>query len=254
MAFSSLFFRIIKHLNPLSRAFRLFKDRQITEFYRGLTGLPQDVRNYYDEIWLDIFPDTTREIELHEKEFGIIPSTSNEADRRNAIDAEWKAKGCQSSSCIEDLLQDAGFDVYVHEVIPAQDPNNFLLTGFLAVAGEPGSIAGEPNVVAGKSGGEVLVNGDLFTSFTKYGTVAGEPESIAGEIEAVAGEITGTNFDPIVYEIPIDSDTWPYFWYISNQTFPNFATVDAARESEFKSLVLKLKPVHTWAGLLINFA
>ena len=226
----------------------------MTNFVQGLTGAPQRVRNEADQTWLDIFPDTTRELSKHESEFGIIPPTTIEGDRRDALTARWRAIGNQSPSYIQLILQTAGFDVYVHEVIPTQNPNNFLSTIFITVSGEPDAKAGEPGKVAGKLGGEVLVNGIQYTTLPKFKDAAGEPGSISGEPGVVCGELVGTQYFPITYPIPTDPNTWPHFWYIGGQIFPNSATVDAARETEFKSLTLKLKPVHTWVGLLINFS
>lgn len=249
------FFRIIKHLLPKSRAFKLTPIQKIlTKFFKGFIDLFIEIKNYYDLIWLDIFPKTTRVLSDHENDFGIVPPITDDATRIATLESLWSTNGGQSPSYIQSVLQAAGFNVYVHEVIPTVDPATYLADQFITVAGEPNAIAGEPNAVAGKTGGEVLVNGEIVTSTPQYQYNAGDSGAIAGEPNVVAGEIIGTIFTPITYPLPTDPDRWPYFWYVGGAVFPNNATVDAAREIEFKSLILKVKPTQTWVGLLITFA
>ena len=84
-----------------------------------------------------------------------------EQERRDRLDASWKATGGQSPRYIQDTLQAAGFDVYVHEwwipgsepavgikeCVPPRNPNNFLTNGQQAsrvACGEPLAECGEP--------------------------------------------------------------------------------------------------------------
>lgn len=238
----------------------------------GLTDFPQDYRVFVDEIWKDIFPETTREIEAWENQFGIIPSQgASESTRRMALDVAWKARGGQSPKYLQDLLRDAGFDVYIHEwwyydglgVRQTRDPRLYIAGGaliYVTVCGETddADYCGDPEAVCGETigaGGKLLVNkgpGD-FVFLYENENYCGDPESVCGEPDVVCGGVIGFGLLPFQYVIPDDPDKWPYFIYVGGETFPDFADVPAIRQDEFERLILKYFPGQLWVGLLINY-
>ena len=109
------FLRVFKHLLPNARAWRLTVDKRLREFFSGLSGVGDSVKTFFDGIWLDIFPETTREIDAWEKQFGLPDTGITEQQRRDRLDATWKALGGQDPKYIQDTLRANGFDVYVHE-------------------------------------------------------------------------------------------------------------------------------------------
>ena len=141
MAFNEKWFKIIKLLSPKSNAFSLFIQKKLTQFFEGLTTIPDDFRDHLHQVWLDIFPSTTRELTAWKEQFGIIFFPAVEADQRQTIDTEWKLEGGQGKDYIEAQLIATGFDVQVHENIAPVNPDiyhegdNLLVNGPVMIAG-----------------------------------------------------------------------------------------------------------------------
>ena len=264
MAFNRKYFNLFKYLFPKSNTFTLFVQKKLTQFIEGLTALPDDLRKYIDQIWLDIFPDTTRCIEKWEEQFGIKDPAATLQGRRDAITRRWQMKGGQGPEYIQQTLQDAGFAVQVHENNPPVDPAIFLVGDFVMVAGGDNAFAGRADAYAGKTtAGELLVNGfisvatdqRLFLAAAGNGTYAGNQKAVAGYFESFKVENK-------TYELPTDPLLFSFVWFIGGDAVRNgsneltsIATVQipAEREKEFKELILTIKPVQSWVGLIIEF-
>ena len=244
-----MFFRQLKHLLPNARAWSLTASKQLREFFQGLSTLGSDVRDFVDLVWLDVFPDSTRELTLWEDQFGLSADGLTDTERRAKIDAAWKATGGQSPRYIQDTLQAAGFDVYLHEwwepgtepavgvkaCVPARNPNSYLVS--------PPSDLLE---------GYALVN-KLFTSRSVIIPRAGEENIACGEPATLCGNYTRFEDLPKEYPLPLDSDKWPYFLYIGAETFPDLAILPPERRDEFEELCLRIRPAHLWLGMLVGY-
>lgn len=106
-------FSTIKALLPTGKAWEVVVDKVLRRFFLGLAEQPEETKGYIDAVYLDLFPETTRYAELWGKQFGVWPATGDTL--RKSINAAWKATGGQSRRYIQDVLQAAGFDLYVHE-------------------------------------------------------------------------------------------------------------------------------------------
>lgn len=258
--------RVLSNLLPRGRAWKLWPGSTIRAFFTGLIdGLIKPAREQFDRIFLDLFPQTTRELEAWELQWGLRPGSLTEQERRDRLDARWKALGGQSPRYIQDTLQGAGFDVYVHEWWePATNPpdprNPLLVLGdgsevVTSLAGEPFMQCGEPDALCGfleVRPGYPLVN-KISRSVRRYSSVAGASYMVAGNSRAVAGTLSGFIIQPKQYQIPQDVDAWPYFLYIGGETFPDVAQVPAARRDEFEELMLKICPAQQWLGVLVEY-
>jgi hypothetical protein len=228
-----LFFRVFQHLIFRSDKWSLVIVKQLREFFEGLSGLGADYKTFVDLVYLDLFPGTTRELELWETQFGITNKTVVEADRRAAIASAWQATGGQSPSYIQTTLQAAGFDVFIHEwwelpVVGAP------------VARNPQLVLSDGNEFTGTAGNGVSSCGDGFTS--------------CGSSSSPTGFAIVNNPDPAnLPAITADSALWPYFIYLGGETFPSIASVDVARRNEFETLCLKICPTQNWLGMLIEY-
>ena len=258
-----MFLRIFQHLLPQAVAWVLTPDKQIRQFFEGLTGLGSDIKAYADLVWRDIFPATTREIESWERQFGLPGTLPAEQDRRDRLDAAWKALGGQSPRYIQDTLQAAGFDVYVHEWWSSPGPPPVPRSPVLYLSdGTPsytvrcgGSLAfcGGSLAFCGGSTtptGFVLVN-KLTVSTTNFLT-SGSARATCGGAEATCGH-RSVETVPVIYPIPSDPAKWPYFLYFGGQVFPDHATIPLNRRDEFEALCLKLAPTQQWLGMLIDY-
>ena len=260
----SLYLRVFKHLLTKSRALSVIYDKFLRKFFDGLSEFQGDYRLFADQVFEDVDPALTRELETWETQFALS-GTGTESERRQALDAAWKARGGQSPGYLQGILRDAGFDVYVHEwwyfdgpTRKTRDPRMFVGVQFTVVLGEPDAVLGEPGAVVGERlVGEryLLVNKGPGISYFKPSeyNCLGEPQSVLGEPQAVLGETKGLRFVPVEYTVPDDPAKWPFFVYVGAETFPDLADVSAARRIEFERMVLKYFPDQLWVVMLINY-
>lgn len=134
---------IFKHLLPQARAWRITSSKKLRSFFEGL-NFPEDIKIFCDKVWLDIFPATTRYISDWETQFGLYNYGLTDFQRRERLDASWKALGGQSPNYIQTTLQANGFDVYVHEWWNSNsfDPQNVECGEVLMECGNPGAECG----------------------------------------------------------------------------------------------------------------
>lgn len=251
------FFRIFQHLLPDAIAWRIKQGsttwkigdgskigepglliggiaggRTIDRFFDGLTKPFIAARDFVDLVYLDLFPTTTRELDEWEFQWGI-PAADFVPDRIKNLEAAWKSTGGQSPRYLQDVLQAAGFNVFIHEWFSS---------------GPAPYVARDPRT---------------HTNIPLYGTVqCGEPLAQCGETSALANGLLANETDYIVNlsltgagppPVPDDPDFWPFFLYWGAASFPTRATVPAARRGEFERLILKLCPTQNWLVTLIDY-
>ena len=270
-----MFFRIFQHLLPNARAWRLTAVKQLREFFEGLTApLGDDSKTFFDQIFNDIDPQLTRELTAWETQFGLKNTGLTTQERRDRIDATWKALGGQDPRYIEDTLQANGFDVYVHEwydpgseaavnvkaCATPRNPTTWLIDSsgsifYLTGLGEVLAECGEAIMECGERispPGYLLANKITYTSRDLISTL-GEAIMRCGEIEAICGNYSVLNTKTVEYIIPTDVTKWPYFLYIGGQIFGELAQVDPKRKDEFETLCLKLRPAQQWLGMIVEY-
>ncbi len=262
-----LFLRIFQHLLMRAKSVSITINKKLRQFFDGLTVVGVDAKSFVDLVWLDIFPDTTRELARWEKQFNLLNANSlTEQERRDRLDAAWKAVGGQSPRYLQDTLQANGFDVYVHDwwELPAADPpvarnpNTFISGGtpqLETMMGGPNNQMGEAHMLMGQPDdlGFLLVNKITETS-KDFVTGMGAPNNQMGESHMLMGQFTKYLLTLKEYSIPTDSSLWPYFVYVGGETFPDFANVPIERRDEFETLILSLFPGQLWIGMLITYS
>lgn len=269
-----MFLRIFKHLLPNARAWRITVDKKLRQFFAGLSGVGDDVKTFFDNVWLDIFPETTREIDAWEQQFGLRDTGLTEQERRDRLAATWKALGGQDPKYIQDTLRANGFDVYVHEwwepgseptpgVKQCVTPRNPLMwlrreytnISLLVECGESAALCGESFAEAGNSNqprGYPLVN-KVPVSVPNEINLCGEILASSGEPDALCGNYFEFRETLRNYTVPEDPTKWPYFLYIGGQSFGDMAQVDPKRRDEFEALCLKICPAQQWLGILVEY-
>lgn len=258
-----MFLRMLKHLLPNARAWRLTVNKQLRQFFEGLTGLASGVKAHLDLIWLDIFPQTTRALDDWEQQWGLQGSALTTQGRRDRLDGAWKALGGQDPNYIQTTLRNAGFDVYVHEwwvTIPL----------YSVECGEPTANCGEPDVECGeiiaeldpvtptpRDPSEFLTDGTIpFGYFLNCGgsvAVCGGVQAISGAANGVSGGLLVNEPAKVVYQIPTDPAEWPYVLYIGGRVYGEKANVPVGRRDEFEALCLKICPAQQWIGLIVEY-
>lgn len=237
-----LFLRVFAHLLPQAEAWRLTIAKQLRQFFAGLAGAPTDAVAFVDQVYGDIFPRTTRELNEWERQFGLpltdMTSAPAVVTGRIALAAEWAATGGQSPHYIQGVLQAAGFSVYVHEWWSSGPPY---------VARDPRLYTEQPRI------GLWQCTGDGEPSQPQCSDFPTQPQCnsfLANDTHYLVNLDLTLRPPP---RVPDDPTTWPYFMYVGGETFPDHATVDITRRAEFERLLLKLRPTQNWIVTLVDY-
>jgi hypothetical protein len=242
-----MWLRLYKHLLPRAKAWQITTVKRLREFFDGLSSFPADIKLFVDQVWEDIFPATTRELDQWEDQFGLPDTGLTEQERRDRLDAAWKAKGGQDPTYIQETLQGAGFDVYVHEWwVPGSEP----------AVDSPAAATPRDPVTTLVAPAYALVNpittiAPLYLAYFDGGALPNENQF--GAADTQFGRYDELLFSTLPYDIPTDTATWPYFLYIGDAVFPSLASVPLSRKEEFEALCLKICPAQQWLGILVNY-
>lgn len=236
---------MFKHLLPTGRAWTITVNKNLRKFFEAISPETDKPKDFADNIFLDAFPISTRELAAWEAQFGLANNRLSVAQRRTRLAAAWTDVGGQSPAYIQDQLRANGFDVYVHEWWePGTEPA-------VGVHGSP--TVRNPLTVLNQS-----------YTLTIPGVDCGEPLAECGEEFAECGNYVGGVGYPLVnkfvydsdivgYTVPNDATKWPYFMYVGGPNFGDVATVPATRRFEFEALLLKIRPAQLWIGLIVRY-
>ena len=231
------FFRLIQHLLPNSKSWRLTASKTLQKFFHGLAAaLGNPVKQHIDHVWLDIFPRHTERLEEWENQWGLLnTSVLTEQERRDRLTGIWRALGGQSPKYIQDSLHDAGFDVYVHEYWDSKldeirNPSNYLNNGVTPYQYITVCKLEDPTVCRSI------------------------PYSAAcGEIKGHMGQLLINLPTKKAYDITKIVTNWEYIFYIGGKNFGDIAEVSIGRRDEFETLCLKLRPMQHFIGLIVRY-
>lgn len=239
-------------------------DGGLDQLLDGMSDNSEEVRVFLESIALLRNARLTPLLSDMEKEYGLIPNDRlTEQDRRDRLLAAQTSRFGFGADYMQTKLQEAGFDVQVHINNPPVDPDIFIFEAFKCTAGNTTSVAGNTNAVAGGIGGELVVNGDLFIETPTVSTVAGSEFAVAGSSRAVAGGIFAVERELVEYTVPGDIGYWGLFFFVGGDATRDGVTdeltaiaaaeVAVERRDELRRLIIKYKPLHSWAGLIITF-
>lgn len=202
-------------------------------FNAKLTEAASDVHAVFE----DSFAETTRELSSWENELGLREGPTTFA-RRSAIDAALKSDGGQSLTFLQNILQSAGFNVWVHTCWASES---------LAVRRDPRVYANPPEYGT-----------ELCTDQVSWG----QPQCTSVQLwdqPQCNGVVRGVNYfnnitlqDDYVPPIPNDSVFWPFFIYVGGETFPEYAEIDMSRYDELMRLICRHRPLRHWVVLLVQ--
>ena len=205
-----------------------------------------------------------------EREFGILKNNLlTEQERRNNLDAKKnQAPGGGTKDDLQDALDNAGFNLQVHKNDPSVDPAIFLTQNFQMVAGGGNAYAGftldgiNIDAFAGLIGGDLLVNGSVFNQYPAYTMQAGGVSAFAENGDAIAGRFDTISRVPIEYEVPTDPNDFGFVFFVGGDATRNGAGeltkinqgfVSSERKEELERIVLSIKPIYSWAGMIITY-
>lgn len=200
-----------------------------------------------------------------EREFAILKNPNlSESTRRMQLNAKkYKEAGNGSKDDLQDALDNAGFDLQVHKNNPPVDPAIFLAQNFQMVAGGADAVAGNQDAFAGLLGGYLLVNGFTYTQEPAYSAQANGVNAFAGNAAMVAGAFEGLQKVPIEYQIPTDPLKWGYIFFVGGDATRDPVTdeltdiqqglVPQERQTELENIILSIKGLFSWAGMIITY-
>lgn len=182
----------------------------------------------------------TKQLDDLELDYGIAKNASlTNSQRRDFLESRINAiNNTGSAQEMQAALRLAGFDVYVYSNSPAVDPET-LIVGNSAL----------------------LVNGVIYTERANYLMRAGRTGAYAGKSNARAGRFLSKTV-PYEYPLPQNPNAWPFIFFVGGDaTFGgsgelinlNYANVSAQQRLQFEEIILKYKPLYTWAALQINY-
>lgn len=241
-----MIFRVFQHLLPDAKAWRLTIDKTLRRFFVGLAPPFEDVKDFADDIYSDLSPETTRELVAWEAQYGLTPALdAGDLERRQALAAAWRATGGQSPAYLQGVVQAAGFDLYIHEwwepggpPYVARDPRDYTQVPTIGTF-QCYNGSGAPECLGYTVGGLPLHNQPQCTNW-----LANEPGYLVNQNLTLRAP-------PVV---PDDPAKWPYFLYWGGETFGTRVEIPASRRAELERLLLKLCPTQQWLVLLVDYA
>jgi len=244
--------KLTRQLFPTGKAFgnklNGVNEKLFTATDENMSELATDSRGVLDSILPDNDNFTTGDATRWEERLGMITNTAvSLADRKLAIIRKMNHPGDiparQSRDYLQDRLQAAGFDVYVYENNTGLSFQDILNNG----------------LNASEMGASEMGESEMINSETYY------PEWFTniemGTAEMGAAQMGGSTFTNLIansLDLAIDESfdvgaNNIRTFVIGGPTFGSTADVLAIRETEFRQLVLRLKPVKSVAGIFINY-
>ena len=120
---------VFKHLLPSGRAWRVIGEKTLRRFFKGLSGIGDDLQEFLNLIFLDLDPAKTRELPFWNSQFNLISSSLSEEQQRNRLAGAWSTTGGQSPKYIQEQLQSAGFNVFSINFFDIRTSFTFSSTG-----------------------------------------------------------------------------------------------------------------------------
>lgn len=234
----------------------------------GIGDNLEEIREFLAALAYVREPAKTQIIGDLEKEFGIIDNGSLTVVQR--VERLAAAKYLKNTDGTDDNLQSrlqrAGFDVLVHVNDPPIDPAIFVNATFKTVCGNAAAICGAVGVICGTANSsQLLVNGDLiFHDKVIQQIVCGADNAICGNAGAICGRfMPNPESRDVTYVLPSHPGYSHLVFFIGGPATRDGVTgelitiapaqVQASRRDELESIILDYKPMHSWAGLILEY-
>lgn len=260
---------ILSSLLPEGSLWRPAEGNGLDLFLEGMGDNEERVRQFLADLAYIRNPDLTIILSDLEKEYGIKTNNNiSEADRRAHLAGIMYARRANGSrDFLQNQLQRAGFDLYVYDNAPAVDPDDLVFGQAQIYCGDTLAQCGESIAQCADFDGELIVNGDIGTTTIDYLVLCGETLAQCGEPTALAGNYSGVTIEPIEYEIPDGSGTeverwWNLIFLVGGAvtrggsgeiTSIEFVDIPIQNRQALKQIILKYKPMHSWAAVAVNW-
>jgi len=213
---------VVRALMPKGSAWFPANDGDLDKLIESLGTDAEDVRAHLEALANVRDPLSTTDLEDLEIELGVVPDEGATEAERRAILAVVKSESPKTGSVgnLQAALRAAGFDVYVYANNPLVDPNDILMSSYLARCGYSESRCGNEGARCGRGGGFLVVNGEeVCTQTPLYTTRCGYSESRCGNAGANCGAFSANIRTPYAYVVPEDWRRWPFVFFIGGQKY-----------------------------------
>lgn len=257
--------KAIVSLLPKGFAWDVAYNSDLDKELNGVAANLESVREYLETLAFIRTPSKTPVFDDLEKEYGITKDAqlSDETRIMQLESVVYPTINNGSDDNLEKKLRDAGFDVNVYQNDPAINPAIFLEASFRMVAGGPKAFAGNEEAICGTTEGELLVNGDIYEMNPQYIAQAGGATAFAGNQDMVAGRFDDILKEKIRYKTPENPEHWPFVFFVGGAATRDpgdnhiidieNVIIPTERRDEFIRIILKYKPIDTWATLVVIY-
>ena len=229
-------------------------------------------------------PDKTFLLSDLEKEYGIPtdPLLTEEERRTRLKPRVYPGDKTGTADDLQEALDLAGYGaggygLQVHINDPPVDPGLFglsTLTFYQVIAGGDGAYAGfipsGGSVITSVAGTgltlplyEWVVNGELLKDAEfVYVMQTGGDNSFLGNQYSILGVFTGLAQELMIYVTPTDPVDWPFCFFVGGAatrdgsgalTAITPVNFPSAKKADLKNIILRIKPMHSWCGLIVNY-
>lgn len=203
-----------------------------------------------------------------ERDFGIVPNPNlTDAQRRAVLGSrKHRTQLIGSLANIQAKLDQAGlgnggYGLKVFANDPPINPALFTSQLWASYMGWSTSCCGNSSDYCGGFGGFILANGDELISVGPAYHGAGNTDQGCGMGTACCGYFTLYNYSTIIPSAPPDPDSWPQVFFVAAGVTNNgdgitsvtFAMLPSQLKDAFYEIILRYKPLHTWAACLVYF-
>lgn len=249
--------KFLRSLFPKGLAFRFFNGSYFKQLSEALAKEPERIKDFYDTVRDSGIPDCNilPDEALSDWETFLALSKNDSltnVERCERIQGKFIAQGGQGPDYIQQVLQDAGFPVYVFENIPSDNPSFRQYTAALGGFSLGGSNLGaytdriDPRTVDGT----LIAGPPTYSTARNYSATLGG-FSLGG---ANLGTYIGTETTENEVTIPSDPATFIFIWFLTGPNGLNdFVDIPEDRKTDLISQILQIKPAHTWVILQANF-
>jgi hypothetical protein len=220
-------FEVVKRVFPKGLAFRFFIGSQYREFTEGISIEPGRIAEFFQKVLESGVPGYIPEEALDDWEFFLNLDKNDSLtieERNDRIVGKISAQGGQGPGYIQNVLQDAGYPVYVTENVPQVDPTT--KTGWLIPGPPTYSIQ---SLYAASYGG------------CTYGSRTYGQKQFSDIVE-----------DTVT--IPVIPNRYIFIWFITGPAgIDDFVDLPIISRDDIRKQILQIKPAHTWVIAQINF-
>lgn len=249
------FSKTLRSLFPSGQVFRFFFGNQFRLFIDSLALMPERIITHADLIRDSGIPGYIPDDALSDWEnfLNLDPDTTlTDEQRQYRISGKLATIGGQGKDYVQDVLQAAGFPVYVFENIASTEPSARVYTAALGnfQLGEVELGESSGRIDPRSLTGTLIYGAPIWETWKNYTAALGNFQ--LGESQLA--EYNGTETIEVEYTIPATASRFIFIWFICDAAGINhFVDIPIERKTDFKKLVNSIKPLHTWCLAQINW-